>query len=83
MGRGEFSAVGYEGAAILQEHHLHDLELASTITRDALERMEQDHHSRQADQFSARLERLERKRQRDLFEEPADVMVSGDRREIR
>jgi hypothetical protein len=73
MGRGDFSAVGYEGAAILQEHHLGDLGQASSITRDALDRVgPPGNGSRQADQFSMRLERLERKRQKELFREAGD-----------
>jgi hypothetical protein len=68
MARGEFSAVGYEGAAMLQEHHLGDLEAASSITRDALDRLAPGSRSaRHEDRFHSRLVRLERKRQRELF----------------
>ncbi len=68
MAHAEFSAVGYEGAAMLQERHLGDLEAASSITRDALDRLRPE--SRRAGhegRFQSRLERLERKRQRELF----------------
>lgn len=68
MSRGEFSAVGYEGAAMLHEHHLGDLEAASSITRDALDRLDPGSgRSGHEDRFHSRLERLERKRQKELF----------------
>lgn len=68
MALDDFSAVGYEGAAMLEEHHERNLEAAYGIVRNALHRLEGSPELEpKSARLEARLERLERKRQRGLF----------------
>ena len=64
----EFSAVGYEGAAMFQERHERNLEAACAVIRDALNRLRnRPGLERRGVRLRERLERLERKQQKGLF----------------
>ena len=68
MNMDEFSAAGYEGAAMLEEHHERNLDAACAVVRDAMRRLEgRPGAERTVARLNARLDRLERKQQKELF----------------